>query len=229
MTRYAWYRANWPISMQELGSRLQSHPFTADTDEGFVVERIRDHSVSATFYQKVSVTQERVSPFGDTTRVEEIIYHEVEFETSSIAPGLTLKNPPKGSQRFISKISEICRFDVSIGNVAMDVLRIAEMLKNEIDADGFIDTIQIGELKLSGGATAKIVIRGVDDVQNAAEQFVRQSYLVEKIRLRLLGKYTGTAVVLGRGGVARITGRESRDIERMTESCVRQIFRATAS
>lgn len=212
MTRYAWYKANWPYSMRELATRLQAEPFTSSTDEGFFVERVRENALSAIFYRKIVTTQERQDPFGKTTIAEDILYQEVKFLASKGPLGLTLTNPPRGIQRFVAKMLQVCEFNLTVGGVSADVLLWADFLQQTLEVEGYIDTMQLGEVALDGGAVARVVVRGLKDVREPSLRLIPQSHTVEKVQLRLRGQFSGSSIVLGRGGVAKVSSRETQQL-----------------
>ncbi len=223
MTRCAWFIARWPFSMRELGGRLRAKQFAPEEAEGFFVERVRENEVSATYVRRIVDDSPRLDPFGQPMGGTEISYQRVNFVARSGAVGLELLNPPRGNQRFVSKLLEVCNFNLTIAPIRVDVDEWALAISKVLNVKAHADLAQYGSIDLGNGATARILVRGNGEVRDSAKPLLTLPSTVEKVQLRLGGSWAGSSIGLSRNGAAIVRAKEKAPLVEAVRATLEQL------
>lgn len=212
MTRYRWFRADWPFDMRRLAERLKRLVFSPEVGEGFILERVRDHELQARYVQKIDFQDVIVDPFGHESSNSRTVYTQTLF-TASVGPvGLELVDAGRSLQSFVSRLLEVADFNLAIAPLQVDVVTWADAICIALEAEAVVDTLQVGAMQLRPGVSARIVIRGKEEVRHSVSKLVGDyPHVIEKLQLRLSGDASGT-VLLSRNGTARILAAEQYDI-----------------
>ncbi|RWA81746.1 hypothetical protein [Mesorhizobium sp.] len=203
MTRRRWLRAQWPFAMRVLADRLRSQQFTSETQNGFILDRFRADSIECRFIERQEISQIVESPLGQRTVYERTEFREIAFvATPGNSPGLEIANPPRSVSLFLSRLSEVCDFQVSISEVKVDVVgwcaRLAELLGRPVD----IVSCQLRDIKLADNATATAVIRGSSDVRAAANLMMNGNpYINDKVKIQIQGRPLQSAILTRQAAV----------------------------
>jgi hypothetical protein len=112
---------------------MKGMAFHSSTSDGFVVDRVRDDIIEARFVERVELTEVLVDPFGGETRYDRVEFRQCEFVVTAGPIGLELINPPRGTSLFVSRLSEICNFEIAIVSPSINLLFWAERLQNALD------------------------------------------------------------------------------------------------
>jgi len=212
MSRYKWFRTEWPISIRELTERLKEKNFNDASNEGFVIDRERDDFVEARFIERIAYTENVLDPFGNVLSFDRVEFKQCEFRAAISGPGLELLDAPRGTQGLVSRLIEVCSFSLAISPISVDVLAWADAFQEVANAQGIVDSLQIGSLELASGINAKAVIKGVTDVRIAGGLLTNgKRHTLEKIQLRFNGLRRGT-VQLTNLGTARIEVDDPSDL-----------------
>lgn len=193
MTRIKYLSAKWPVSIRSLASRLKSSPFSEDSNAGFIIDKTRDGFLDARHIEKYSFTDRQTDPFGQEFITERIAFTETKFSVYASDPLLEVIDPPRGLQAFISKLAEVNSFNVTIAPINVDVLEWLAALEVELNLDMLIDSIQITDLEIEPGTSAKVIIKGERDVRSALKKIANgKKYAIEKARVRYHGLDVGS-------------------------------------
>ena len=204
MTRHKWLRAEWPITMRSLASKLKLNRYSEDSSAGFFVDRVRDHSVEARFIEKIIYRDTIIDPFENISEIERLEFSQCEFIASDITPSLELINPPRSTQRFASSLIEITDFLTSISQINIDVLKWSEIFSEISNTPIIIDTIHLGEIDIYKEVRASMIIRGRNDILNVINKLTNGAkYKMDKIQIRLVEKSRDT-ILLSRNASAKI-------------------------
>lgn len=202
MSRFKWYRAQWPFSMRELARRLETAAFRDGRMDGFVLDRVRDDLVEGRFVEKLELKEQTTDPFGAVLEFDRVEYRQLKFRISSARPGLELVGSSIGSLSLISKLAEATDFRVTISNCNVDVRSWLTYFEQESQYDGFVDLVQIGSIQLGGSISARAIIKGREDITTAMATLTRDHvFLIEKIQFRLAGKQKGSVLFSNSGGL----------------------------
>ncbi|WP_196857152.1 hypothetical protein [Janthinobacterium sp. CAN_S1] len=201
MSRFRWYGADWPHSMRVMAKRLMSQAFDENSVDGFVIDRVRDGFVEARYIERVEFTDTITDPFGNELLYPRIDFRTCEFRISQDGPGLELIDSPRSTQGMLSRLAEAADFSLAVTPLKVDVLAWANLLQSVADIDMLVDSLQIGSMELERDIIAKIIIKGSRDVRDAATVLTNgKRHNLEKIQLRLLGKWKGTILLTNVGG-----------------------------
>jgi hypothetical protein len=205
MRRIRWFKAEWPISMRALASKMRADPFKKDGSEGFLVDRVREDSIEGRFIEKISYTETITSPFGEEQVFDRIIYTQLEFNLTNKFPHLELWDPPRSTQGYISKLLQFSNFAVSIEPLSVNLIEWANLFQAIVKEKVTIDSVQISGLEIQRGVTAKIVVSGDKDVREALELIARKKeYQLEKIHLQLFSNGSAVPIYLLNTGSVRM-------------------------
>lgn len=188
MSRYKWFRAEWPFPMRTLAERLKAKSFGDGSSDGFVIDRLRDDFIEARYVERVEYTDKVVDPFGKELSFERVEFKQWEFRASSTGPGLELLDAPRSTQGLVSRLTEASDFALAISPLSVNVLAWAASFQELAKVSGIVDSLQVGALELERGILAKTVIKGDRDVREACTLLTKgKRYSLEKVQLRLQG------------------------------------------
>lgn len=195
--------------MRILAKKLKTKAFDADLADGFVIDRVRDDFVHARFVERVEYDDTVTDPFGKDQVFHRIEYRQCEFRASKDGPGLELLNAPRGTNTMVSRLIEVSDFSLAISAVSIDVLAWAAAVQKNLNVRGIVDSLQVGDLALTAGVTAKAVLKGSTDVLDAATTLVAgRKHAVEKVQLTLAGA-SRSKMILTNVGVVKLGAEAS--------------------
>jgi hypothetical protein len=105
-------------------------PLELDGDMGFKVEKVRNETVDASYYERFSWTESGVDPFGREFSFERVGYKVIHFTLSRNYPELEVVDAPRGLSSLFSRIAELTDFEATIEPLRVDVLRWATALQS---------------------------------------------------------------------------------------------------
>lgn len=185
MSRFKWYRASWPINVFDLGRRLRNYPFQDDSGDGFVLDRIQNGMIEGRYVERLNVRDETIDPFGGQLEFHRVEFRQARFRLSDSEPGLELIGSSRGSLVLANKLAEAADYQLAISSYQIDVLKWISLFQNETGIAGFIDAMQIGSIDMGRGITARTIIRGREDVRDAAKLLIQdRNSVVEKIQYK---------------------------------------------
>ncbi|MGV8822725.1 hypothetical protein [Methylibium petroleiphilum] len=204
MTRYRWYRAEWPMGMRFLAKRLKSKAFDDDGADGFVLDRVRDNYVEGRFIERFEYDDTIIDPFGKELSFHRVDYNQCEFRAFDTSPGLELVDAPRSIQAMVSRMLEATDFSLAISPLSVNVLDWADAFQRAAKVSALVDSMQLGALELASGISAKAVIRGDTDVREVGATLIEgRRHTLEKLQLRLSGPQR-TKVILTNVGSVKI-------------------------
>lgn len=185
MNRVRWLSATWPVSMRILGTRMKGYPFTPDSFDGFVVERIRDHSIEARFIEKITYSQVTIDPFGNEETFQHTAYRSVNFTLSSEFPHIEIKDSPKSTKDFVNKLLELCNFSLTVAPISVNLIDWVNGFQKSFQRAVIVDSIQLSDLELEDGVSAKVLLKGSRDVRDAAFHLApKKKYHLDKLQVK---------------------------------------------
>lgn len=201
MSRYKWYRAKWPISIQELGRQINLASFKEGANEGFVLDRLREQDIEARYIEKISVRESSLDPFGSPIEFDRVEYRQWRFRASSVAPGLELVGSTRGSLGLAYKLADLSNHRVAIKPINVNVMSWLKQFLAKTQFSGIVDVMQIGQIGLGRSVTARTIIKGKEDVGAAAAIFLEdKTHVIEKIQFVLNGEKKRYLTLSNTGG-----------------------------
>jgi hypothetical protein len=177
-------RAKFPGSIRQIGRQLQKASFTADSDEGFVVDRIRDEYLEARYFERVSFQQSITDPFGKTFVVERLEFRQVDFTITKTFPELELRMAPRGLKGFTSGLLKASEFSMELEQCTVELRPWISAIERGLDTKIAIRAAVASGIELQGGARAKIAITGPADVRSGLAELVpSHPYQLETVQI----------------------------------------------
>lgn len=205
MKRIRWLGAQWPGFLGSLASKMKANPFTQDSYDGFIVERIRDKSIAARYIQKVPYQETITDPFGNKEVFNRIAYLQFTFNLFADFPNIELFDAPRSINAYISKLLELSNFSLSVNHLQVNLLDWVETFKDQVEKNVSINAIQISGLEPEQGVSAKVLIKGDKDVRTALSNFAKERhYILEKLQLKVEFDRNIMLIHLANNGSAKI-------------------------
>ncbi len=186
MTRRRWYDVEWSISASSLAQKLMAHSFRAGSDDGFVLDQLRDDFISGSYFERIQQVEKVTDPFGQEYSYARTEFRRSEFRISEGASGLELIDPNRSAQRLISRLLEASNFDLTLKNIDVDPYKWGRAFQTRSPEASRLEFMQIGGIGLPNGSEATVIVKGSKDVALAAFGLIGdvKSFSVEKVRLR---------------------------------------------
>lgn len=205
MKRVRWLSATWPVPMRVLGSRMKDFPFTPDSFDGFVIERIRDKSIEASFIEKVTYSEVTTDPFGKEDIFERVVYRSVNFSLFSEFPHIEIKDSQRSTKEFISKLLELCNFSLTVSPISANLFDWAECLELNLEQPISVDSLQLSGLVLEEGVSAKVLLKGNKDVREAVTHLApNKNFNLDKLQVKVKMSQKSIPIHLSSTGAATI-------------------------
>ena len=185
MNRVRWFCAKLPQSIRAFASKIGSSPLELDGDMGFRIERVRNDSLEATYYERFSWTENIVDPFGRESSFERSGYKSVHFVLSKKYPEIELIDAPRGLTSFFSRIAEMTDLEMTVEPVSVDVLSWAAAVRSSCTMAFRVAGITVSNLNVDEGVTGRLTVASREkDVQAPmARLLARRMYSVQKVQM----------------------------------------------
>ena len=205
MKRYKFLGADWPVAITTVGARLKSAPFSEETGDGFIVDRIRPDFVEGRHFEKIVSIEVVETPFGQQSTYERVTYREVRFRLSGNYPQIEMLNPPRTARTFLNRLAQTLDFRVAVEQLTVSPIEWANKMKRSMGTEGFVQTIQISDLVIDEWTTAKIGLSGRRDVLETASKLIaKRRHNVEKVNLLLDTEFGKQGIVFSADGTAQV-------------------------
>ncbi|MCK9376195.1 MAG: hypothetical protein M0P73_08600 [Syntrophobacterales bacterium] len=186
MKRYRWLGARWPEEFNELASKMKAIPFTQDSYDGFILERVRDTSIEARYIEKLISKEKVLDPFGNEEIFNYVTYRQVAFTLFDEFPNIELWDPPRSINVYLSRLLELSNFSLSVNHLQINLLDWVAAFQDQLNRTIVIDSLQISGLEIENGVNAKVLLKGDKDVRAAVKQFTNnRQYILEKLQLKV--------------------------------------------
>jgi hypothetical protein len=203
--RIHWLGAQWPEFLTKMGSKMKANPFTQESYDGFIVERVRDTLIEARYIQKFSYQETITDPFGNKDVFDRVDYRQVAFNLFADFPNIELLNAPRSINAYISKLLELSNFSLSVNRLQVNLLDWVTAFQGRVEKTIVINSIQIAGLELEQGVSAKVLLKGDKDIRMALSQFAKnRQYTLEKLQVKVQFDRNIVSIYLANNGSARI-------------------------
>jgi len=222
--RIAWLRIR-PINQQgfqKLAKAIGKDQFTTDVTSGFIVDSERKSAIEARFIQRRTFSETVADPFGNESKIERIEYAQIKFTLFAEPLHLEITNPPRNLTPLINRLGELCEGKFAIfppEEPVSDLMRAMVKLAKSAKITGLL----VSNLQLSATTTAKVLIKGNEDVKKLLPGFIGQrKHTIKEAQLE---------IVIPSGDQARFTIKENCRLtiqtQEQTESMefIRQMIR----
>ena len=165
MNRVKWMRAKFPGSIRSIGKQLQKANFSPETDQGFVVDRIRDEYLEARYFERVAFQESINDPFGNTFLVDRLTFREVDFTLTKTFPELELRMAPRGLKGFASGLLKASGFSMELEQHTVKLGKWISAIERDLKDKTSMRAAVASGIDLGGGIMAKIAVTGPIDVR----------------------------------------------------------------
>jgi hypothetical protein len=205
MKRVRWFGADWRSSFRTLATKMLANPFNASSLDGFIVDRVRENTISGRYVEKMSFQERTVDPFGEEHVADRTLYRQLEFSLARTFPNVEFLDAPRGTGGYVSRLLEFSDFTISVWPMAVDPLRWAEIFQAAIKKKMTVVSLQVSELEIESGIAAKVIISGDRDVRNAIKLVTRsKGYQLDKVQLVVFEGSTAVPIQLTSSAAVRI-------------------------
>jgi hypothetical protein len=160
------------MSLRVLSGRMRQSAFTETSKDGFLLERTREDRIEGRYIEKVKYEEIFSDPFGRELKFDRVSYHQVQFTIYRDFPQLELRDAPRSLQSFIAKMLAITDFAMTAAPVTVEVMTWASALRDLVDAEMILDTVQLSEVAISPDTVGTVLLKGKRDVRKAMKELV---------------------------------------------------------
>lgn len=221
MKRARWLEARSSVSIRAIAAKVKSSTFRAAESDGFLLRRVRDNVLEATYVERIEFDEQVIDPFGNEESFRRKIYKTFDFILSTESSNLVLIDPPRSTQSFVARLSEATSFTLAINSLNVDPLRWLQELENSGGGKASVTALQVGGIDLSNGVRGRVLAGGSIDVRDAMNEFVRRrQHIVEKLVASLvLSSGKSMKICLTSGGTAQ-WGNADSDVFRALDQAL---------
>jgi hypothetical protein len=205
MTRVRWFRADWPVNVRHLATRMRQYAFTEASPDGFLLDRARDDRIEGRYIEKFSYNESIVDPFGRELSFERISYRQVEFTLFRDFPQIEIRDAPRGLQSFTSRLLELTDFRVATSPLSVDVLKWIDGIARIVDSDITVDTMQLSGIGFTPAVTGSLLLKSRRDIRASLREIVgSKTHTIDKVRATWSENGTPVAIQINNNGSAKI-------------------------
>lgn len=150
---------------------MRNEEFSEDSTSGFIIEMARTQFVEARYVERFERVEQVVDPFGGDQEFHVTEYHQTSFRISIEPPQLEIYDGPRSVSPTLNRITALLGLECTVQPVNADITKWMRCLQPELD-DIRVTTAYISRLSLSDSVSAKIVIKGTEDVRKYAKEMV---------------------------------------------------------
>lgn len=202
MSRVRWMRAEWPSSIRTLAKRMKGRAYTEDNTDGFIIDRVRDTYLEGRYVERLTFTERVLDPFGAEQVIERVLYRTLRFSLYEGYPQIELYDMHRSVRGFTNGLLELCQFSLVIEPVKVGLIQWVESFQEIAKCKVLVTALQIADLEIEQGVTAKILVKSARDVRRALKELTgRKRYSLEKMQMQyLVGKKLATVDLSSAGG-----------------------------
>jgi hypothetical protein len=210
MIRTRWLTAESKISLRALAARMRTHAFADESQDGFLLDRSREDRIEGRYIEKLTFQETVPDPFGKELVFERVAYRQVQFTMYREFPQLELRDAPRGTLSFMSKLLELCDFNLTSAPFTVDVMRWAEAIGRIFGAAVVIDMMQLSEISVAPTVTGTMILKSDRDVRDSLRSIVgSRPYTVQKVRLNWNEPTRAVIIQLSNNGSAKIDAADA--------------------
>ncbi len=209
MTRRRWISAKWPITMREIARRMQKADDIQENEKGFIVERVRDDFVEAKYFERLQTIERLIDPFGRESEIDRVQYLQINFTAFDGPLGLEIVGTSKDVRKLTNSLEKICEYKLILSAISVDPIAWAVEISRCSGIEYYTESIQISNMYVGPGISAKLVVTGTVDVGELTGRFVHdRSHVIEKVKIQAKSR-PKSSVILTNGAAATTAGAES--------------------
>lgn len=205
MNRVRWLDAQWPSSIRTIGKKLVNIPFTEESLDGFVVERIRDDFIEGRYIERYDYQEVISTPFGSEEVLDRVEYRTTQFTLFDSCPHIELRGYQRSLKGLISRLLEACNFNLAVSPPKVDLIEWVSALQGNLNQQVTVNSLQVSDVEIGEGVTGKILLKGVKDVREAADLLLSErKHVLEKVQVKFSDQHKTVAIQLSSNGTANL-------------------------
>lgn len=154
-----------------LAAEIARHPFSAQSERGFIQTEVRAKSIAGRFVQRVTGEQVFRDAFGGAVRMPFVTFETTVFRLSSLVPQVELIDAPRGARRMFQFLGELGSMSLTVDVIEVDPVAWIEAL---VPAFGALTVRELGcrDLTISSSLAADMTFTGSGDVLASSRKFL---------------------------------------------------------
>lgn len=205
MKRIRWFAAKWPLSFRSLSAKMKAAPFREDSVDGFIIDRVRDNLITGRYVEKLTYQEVIIDPFGSKNVFERTEYRQLEFNLFSQFPHIEFQDPPRSTQGFVSRLTELNNFSLTVSSLPVDLLKWISNFQSLTAYEVLVDSLQISGFEMEPGVTARISIGGDKDVRQTLQRLTKgKRFDLELVHLKIAHHDRAASIQLINTGAIKI-------------------------
>jgi hypothetical protein len=172
-TRARWFRSPQLDAgvLKTLAAEIARHPFSAQSERGFIQTEVRAKSIAGRFIQRVTGEQVFRDAFGGAVKMPFVTFETTAFRLSSAPPQVELLDAPRSARRMFQFLSELGAMSLAVDVIEVDPVAWIEAL---VPTFGAVTVRELGcrDLTISPSLAADMTFTGSGDVLASSRKFL---------------------------------------------------------
>jgi len=165
MIKYRWLTVSLNKNVfADILTGMLKKEFSPRSNSGFRLEYARKNNIKARYIIKNIIQDKYEDPFGNIVVNDIITYDLFDFKLSLNYPNLILQNPPRNIKPFLSALSEVSNFKITIQPLMSNLSSWIESIET-LFGKVIVIKLQGSGLSLSDKTSAQVLISGTEDVR----------------------------------------------------------------
>lgn len=172
-TRIRWFRSPQLDAgvLKKLAAEIARHPFSAQSERGFIQTEVRAKSIVGRFIQRVTGEQVFRDAFGGAVKMPFVTFETTSFRLSSVAPQVELLDAPRSARRLFQFLGELGSTTLAVDVLEVDPVAWIEALVPTFGAATFRE-LGCRDLAISPSLAADITFTGSGDILASSRKFI---------------------------------------------------------
>jgi hypothetical protein len=157
--------------LKTLAGEIARHPFSAQSERGFIQTEVRAKSIAGRFVQRVTGEQVFRDAFGGVVKMPFVTFETTAFRLSSVAPQVELLDAPRSARRMFQFLGELGLMSLAVDVIEVDPVAWIEAL---VPTFGAVTVRELGcrDLTISPSLAADMTFTGSGDVLASSRKFL---------------------------------------------------------
>lgn len=197
--RYRWYIVGSALPFLKIVELVQGRVFSPGSKDGFDFWSLQKSRFTGRFISERKMSVERVDPFGEIRKFEDVFFGFIEFEFIFLRKGtylLKVINPPASIKKFLWALGECCGDGVYFDGVRFLLESVmSDFFDGSKRAALSVAHIRVKDVPLSSTSLARIEVSSSKDACSDVKSWLKnKNYVLD--RLKATGFHKGREVTL---------------------------------
>lgn len=184
---------------------MRAKAYTDQNNDGFLLDRTREEKIEGRYIEKYNYTETIRDPFGQELRFERTAYRQVEFTLHREYPQLEIRNAPRATNAFMSRLGELTDFTIGTSPINANVLDWAHQLQTYSGQQLIIERVQLDDLPITEHIIATMMLASDRDIRPVLQNIINgRGHHVAYIRVKLRSDTGEATLQLAHNGTAKL-------------------------